>query len=72
MFVNQLVKKGERMDVQVYHNIISNRFEVNVNSGLCELDYESEGIDTLNYKSKAKNTMSVYACMISTQPAIRT
>lgn len=37
------------MDVHVYHNIISNRFEVNVNSGLCELDYENEGIDTLIY-----------------------
>jgi predicted GNAT family acetyltransferase len=38
------------MDVHVYHNPISNRFEANVNSGLCELDYENEGADTLNYK----------------------
>jgi len=38
------------MDFHVYHNSVSNRFEANVNSGLCELDYEKVGMGTLDYK----------------------
>ena len=38
------------MGIKVYHNSVSNRFEANVNSGLCELNYEKEGSGTLDFK----------------------
>ena len=38
------------MDIHVYQNAVSNRFEANVKSGLCELDYENIGVGTWEYK----------------------
>ncbi len=38
------------MNIHVYHNTVSSRFEANVQSGLCELDYEHVGSDILDFK----------------------